>query len=74
MTSRVKIAYALLSVLLALLLWFYVVGIQKPTKEEVLNGVVVTLKGEEELLENYSLTVTSNKKIAVDDKLQILAG
>ena len=70
MTSRVKIAYALLSVLLALLLWFYVVGIQKPTKEEVLNGVVVTLKGEEELLENYSLTVTSNKKIAVDLTVQ----
>jgi len=70
MSGKAKLAYALISVFIACLLWVYVVGVEKPTKVETIQGVVVTLNGEDELLSDYSLVVTSNKKVQIDIEVQ----
>ena len=70
MSGRTKLGYAAISILMACLLWIYVVGVEKPTKNETISGIVVTLQGEDELLSDYSLVVTSNKKMTIDLEVQ----
>ena len=54
-----KIPYMILSVLIALLLWIYMVGVEQPEKEETISGIKVSLKGEEQLFEDRRLVVTT---------------
>lgn len=54
-----KIPYMILSVLIALLLWIYMVGVEQPEKEETISGIKVILKGEEQLYEDRRLVVTT---------------
>lgn len=54
-----KIPYIILSLLISLILWIYMVGVEQPETEEVLSGIKVVLKGEQQLFEDRRLIVTS---------------
>ena len=58
--TRFNILYLILSFVLAIFLWFYVMGIQDPTISETFYGVNVTVVGEEELYRNNGFTVMNN--------------
>jgi YbbR domain-containing protein len=51
------------------MLWFYVVGVENPVKEDTIEGVAVKLNGEETMYEDHSLVVTSDKNITVSLKV-----
>jgi len=55
-----KIPYIILSLLISLVLWIYMVGVEQPETEEVLSGIKVVLKGQEQLFEDRGLIVTSD--------------
>ena len=57
---RFNLLYLILSLVLAVFLWFYVMGIQDPTISETFYGVGVTVVGEDELYENNGFTVMNN--------------
>ena len=57
---RFNLLYLILSLLLAVFLWFYVMGIQDPTISETFYGVSVTLVGEEALYERNGFTVMNS--------------
>lgn len=61
MKGKNKIPYILLSLIISLMLWFYVVGIEQPEKEETISGIKVTFVGEEQLYEDRALVVSSEK-------------
>jgi len=57
---RFNLLYLILSFILAIFLWFYVMGIQDPTISETFYGVKVTVVGEDTLYQNNGFTVMSN--------------
>lgn len=54
---RSKLAYLILSFVLAIFLWFYVMGVQDPTISETFSGVNVNLVGEDILYDNNGFTL-----------------
>ncbi len=54
---RSKLAYLILSFVLAVFLWFYVMGVQDPTISETFSGVNVNLVGEDILYDNNGFTL-----------------
>lgn len=54
---RSKLAYLILSFVLAVFLWFYVMGVQDPTISETFSGVNVNLVGEDVLYDNNGFTL-----------------
>jgi len=65
MQGKTKILYIIISVFAAVMLWFYVVGVERPEKEDTIAGIPVTFKGEDIIAEDNALVVTSSKKITV---------
>jgi YbbR domain-containing protein len=43
------------------MLWFYMVGIQQPEKEETISGIKVVFEGQEQLEEDRGLVITNQK-------------
>ena len=56
---RFNLLYLILSFILAIFLWFYVMGIQDPTISETFYGVSVNMVGEDTLYQNNGFTVMS---------------
>lgn len=54
---RSKLAYLILSFVLAVFLWFYVMGVQDPTISETFSGVNVNLVGKDILYDNNGFTL-----------------
>ena len=54
---RFNLWYLILSFVLAIFLWFYVMGIQDPTISETFYGVSVNVVGEDTLYQNNGFTV-----------------
>ena len=63
-----KILRFLLSLVIALGIWLFVVSVVSPESEAVIQGVQVILDGED-VLEDRNLIIVSNKNFAVDLKL-----
>lgn len=69
MSGRTRLLYMLIALLCSLLLWFYVVGIENPIKEDTIDNIPVTFVGETEIFEDYSLIITSDRNLQVSLKV-----
>ncbi|MDL2273677.1 hypothetical protein LJC34_03925 [Oscillospiraceae bacterium OttesenSCG-928-G22] len=56
--GRTKLLYIIVSILVSLLLWFYVVGVGNPDTEQTIRDIPVTFKGEDVLREDKGLVVS----------------
>lgn len=65
MKGKTRALYILIAFVASVLLWIYVVGIERPQKEDVITGVPVTFVGEEAMFEDYDLIITSDKRPTV---------
>jgi YbbR domain-containing protein len=59
MKLKAKIPYILLSLVISLILWIYMVGVEQPEREETISGISVELEGHDQLYEDRGLIVIS---------------
>ncbi len=65
MKGKTRALYILIAFVASVLLWVYVVGVERPQKEDVISGVPVVFVGEDAMLEDYDLVITSDKRPTV---------
>ena len=65
-----KLMVQILAFLGALILWFYVMGVNSPTYEKTYNDIPITIIGAEILKQNYGYTVLSGQDTKVDITIQ----
>lgn len=65
MKGKTRALYILIAFVASVLLWIYVVGVERPQKEDVITGVPVTFVGEDAMFEDYDLIITSDKRPTV---------
>lgn len=65
MKGKTRALYILIAFVASVLLWIYVVGVERPQKEDVITGIPVVFVGEEAMLEDYDLMITSDKRPTV---------
>ncbi|MGI5970154.1 MAG: YbbR-like domain-containing protein [Oscillospiraceae bacterium] len=60
-----RVAYIVLSVVIAISLWFYVVGTVNPEIDQTISSIPVTFVGEDEILADRGLMLTQGKDTTV---------
>jgi len=63
--SSVKIIFFVIALLISLGIWFFIIGVEQPEREDVISGLQVTLSGEEQIYEDRGLVVTSDELVTV---------
>ncbi len=66
MKGKTKVLYILIAFVASVLLWVYVVGVERPQKEETISGIPVTFVGEDVIYEDFDLVITSERRPTVN--------
>ncbi|MGI6192438.1 MAG: YbbR-like domain-containing protein [Christensenellales bacterium] len=67
-----EIAFMLVSLLFAVVIWVYVLNVENPTREKIVRDVKISFSGEERLNSNQKLTVKGDRSEILTDATVII--